>query len=77
MVSSVSASTGLPLDGRVLLELRQCGCEHVDVDDRRRAKAAALDQDGVLAQRLARLQDGTVGPEHGHTAELLRHFATG
>ena len=43
--------------------------QHVDVDQRRRTEAAALDEDRLLAEHLARLQHLTVGAEHRRAAE--------
>ena len=60
-------------DRRVGLELLPRRLEHVDVDDRRRAEAAALDQDRLLAQHLAGLQHLAVGAEHRRPAQPDLH----
>ena len=73
MVSSVSTQDLALGDRRVLLELRQRRLEHVDVDHGGRPEAAALDQDRLLAQHLARLQHLAVGAEHRRAAEPELH----
>ena len=70
---SVSASTGLPATAGSCCELGLGRLEHVEVHVRRRPEAAALDQDRLLAQHLARLQHLAVGAEHRHAAEPDLH----
>ena len=72
-MSSVSGQHRPARDRRVGLELGQSALEHVDVHQRRRPEAAPLDEDGLLAQRLARLKDLAVGAEHGDPAEPELH----
>ena len=73
MVISVSVSTGLPATAGSASNLARRRLEHVEVDVRRRPEAAALDQDRLLAQHLARLQHLAVGAEHRHAAEPELH----
>ena len=67
----------LALDLRVLGELLARRVDHVDVDLGHRAKAAALDQNRLLAQHLGWLQDLARGAEHRRAGQPELHELQG
>ena len=69
MVISVSASTVLPATAGSAANLASAHSSMSTLTTRRRAEAAALDQNRLMAQRLARLQHFAIRTEHRHAAQ--------
>ena len=73
MVSSVSARTGLPATAGSASNFASAHSSMSMLTTRRRPEAAALDEDRLLAQHLARLQHRAVRAEHRRPAQAELH----
>ena len=70
---SIKVTTGSPATSGSRAEFFVRRAEHVDVDVRHGAEAAALDQDRLLVQHFGRLQHFARGGEHGRVAQPQLH----
>ena len=70
-VISIEHHRLLPLDGRLLEELRARAVEHVEGELGHGPEAAALDEDRLLVEHLGRLHDLAGGGEHRGVGQAL------